>query len=123
MRREEHPTYRKWLRFYLNVCSKYRHPLISREVAPDFCRSWLRKTNWRSDRRQRPDLYPNGSERDLELFNRDQSRILTWSHDETARLSIISQGGRVSRLMSIFWIFKFEPQQTFMICLNSDAHL
>ena len=26
MRREERPTYRKWLRFYLDFCSKYRSP-------------------------------------------------------------------------------------------------
>jgi hypothetical protein len=26
VKREERPTYRKWLRFYLDFCSKYRHP-------------------------------------------------------------------------------------------------
>jgi hypothetical protein len=48
--REEWPDYRKWLRLYLDFCSKYGH-------LPRFCRSSLRKTNRRSDRRKRPGPY------------------------------------------------------------------
>ena len=96
VRREERPTYRKWLRFYLDFCSKYRHPPDFKGSLPRFLSKLASKNQSAERQAQAARYYPNGSERDLELFNRDQSRILTWSHDETARLSIISQGKSIS---------------------------
>jgi hypothetical protein len=52
VRREEWPDYRKWLRFYLDFCSKYRHPPDSKGSLPRFL-SKLASKNQSAERQAR----------------------------------------------------------------------